>query len=454
MTATQTKNIASSGNFEHRALDETEFWRNVQLFSQVGRDCFLDYKWQTAHTIASPAHLHAILTRLSSDAFVSDVLRGLALSPMQVRITPYVLSLINWRDPVNCPIRRQYIPLGSEATFEHPMCSMDPLAEHAHAPIPSLVHRYLDRVLFLPVTVCPVYCQFCTRSRVVGPSTRRVIKDRIPSGHSQWRTAFTYVASHPEVEDVIVSGGDTFMLSGSQIMLIGNEIFKIPHVRRIRFATKGFAVLPMKVLSDTSWLDALVSVAERWRRDGRDFAVHTHINHPSEITAITKVAADMLTSHGITIRNQSVLLKHVNDSATIVRLLCLRLAFVNIHPYYLYQHDLVPGTDHLRTAIADAIAISKQIQGWTAGFNTPRIVVDLPGGGGKRDITSYEFYDRRYGISVFSAATMDHRLCAYFDPLWSLDRSVSEEWLSAPKPTSIVQMVLRHYGYDEAGMSE
>ena len=202
----------------------------------------------------------------------------------------------------------------------------------------------------------------------------------------------------------------------------------MPNIRRIRFATKGPAVMPMKLITDTEWVDALTAVVERGRKLHKDVVLHTHFNHPNEITAITKRALDGVFERGIITRNQSVLQRGVNDRIDTMQLLVKRLGHCQVHPYYVYVHDLVKGVEDLRTTLQTALDIEKAVRGTTAGFHTPTFVVDAPGGGGKRVAHSFEHYDRTTGISVFAAPSVKPGFFLYFDPVDTLSPEVQEKW--------------------------
>jgi lysine 2,3-aminomutase len=197
----------------------------------------------------------------------------------------------------------------------------------------------------------------------------------------------------------------------------------------MRFATKGLAVMPMKILTDPAWTDALVGVVDLGRSLGKEVVVHTHVNHPNEISEITGRAAKLLFERGVYVRNQTVLMRGVNDDvATMIRLI-KRLEYVNIHPYYVYMHDLVRGVEDLRTTVQTAIDIEKAVRGATAGFNTPTFICDAPGGGGKRDVHSAEWYDRETGISVWTAPSVKPgAYFLYFDPIDLLAPEVRARW--------------------------
>ncbi len=297
-------------------------------------------------------------------------------------------------------MRTQFIPLASQRLPDHPMLEMDSLHERVDMPVQGLTHRYPDKALFLALDSCPVYCRFCTRSYAVGLDTEEVTKFKLRVNNERWETSFEYIASRPELEDIVVSGGDVYQLRPEQITLIGESLLAIPHVRRFRYASKGLAVMPQKILTDDPWLDALTAVVDKGRKMHKEVVLHTHFNHPNEITAITRRATNRLMERGITVRNQSVLQRHVNDTPRIMILLARRLAYLNVHPYYVYVHDLVKGVEDLRTTVGTALHIEKHLRGATAGFNTPTFVVDAPGGGGKRDAHSFEHYDRVTGVST------------------------------------------------------
>ena len=223
----------------------------------------------------------------------------------------------------------------------------------------------------------------------------------------------------------------------------GEALLAIPNVRRMRFATKGPAVMPQKILTDEAWTDALTRVVEHGRKLHKEVVLHTHFNHPAEITAITEAAMNKLFERGIIVRNQSVLQRGFNDSAECMKLLVKRLGHVNVHPYYVYQHDLVKGVEDLRTTLQTALDIERYVRGATAGFNTPTFVVDAPGGGGKRDAHSYEHYDRRTGISVYTAPSVKPgAYFLYYDPIDTLEPDYQRRWASPEEREHMVDDAL------------
>ena len=413
----------------HSQLKRGRFWSHIPAYAEVDEATFLDHKWQSKHTITNVDKLLAAVRGLVSGEFLRDATEGFHRAPMSVRVSPYLLSLINWEDPYSDPLRIQFIPLSSRLLPDHPKLGLDSLHEMADAPVPGLTHRYPDKALFLPLDTCPVYCRFCTRSYAVGIDTQLVDKVDLHVSEERWKKAFAYIASRPELEDIVISGGDAYNLRPQQLREIGETLVKMDNIRRMRFATKGPAVMPQKILTDSAWLDALTYVVELGRKLHKEVVLHTHFNHPSEITGITQDAMNVLMERGIFVRNQSVLQRRVNDRPEVMGLLIKRLGHINVHPYYVYVHDLVKGVEDLRTTLQTAIQLEKTVRGSTAGFNTPTFVVDAPGGGGKRDAHSYEHYDRTTGISVYTAPSVKRdRYFFYFDPLDLLPPEGRARW--------------------------
>jgi lysine 2,3-aminomutase len=424
-----TKPPVDPSYFEYKNLKQGEFWRHVPAYKDIDEATFLDHLWQQKHSVKTAAELLETIESLASADFIEDARAGFAHAPMAVRVSPYAIALIDWNDPYGDPIRRQFIPTKSTFLPDHPRLVLDSLHEQADSPVPGLVHRYVDKALFLPLAVCPVYCRFCTRSYAIGPDTEEVDKVELARTPKQWQDAFRYIAERPELEDIVISGGDVYQLPPKNIELIGNALLDIPHVRRMRFATKGPAIMPMKLLTDPAWVDALVGVVERGRLLGKDVVLHTHFNAPEEITWITQKAMAVLFERGVFVRNQSVLIRGVNDEPERMELLVKRLSYVNVHPYYVYMHDMVKGVEDLRTTIQTAVDVEKFVRGSTAGFNSPTFVCDAPGGGGKRDVHSFEYYDRENGIAVYTAPSVKPgKAFMYFDPIDRLSADAQARW--------------------------
>jgi lysine 2,3-aminomutase len=237
---------------------------------------------------------------------------------------------------------------------------------------------------------------------------------------------FDYIASTPALSDIVISGGDAYYLTPDQIYDIGTRLLAIPHIRRLRFATKGLAVCPSRILDPTdSWTSALIAVSNAGRKSGKMVAVHTHFNHPAEITWVSRAASQKLFAAGVVVRNQTVLLRGVNDDLGTMKALVRGLADMTITPYYVYQGDMVAGVEDLRTPLRTILELESQIRGSIAGFMTPQFVVDLPGGGGKRLAASYQSYDSETGVSRFVAPAVKggEMVHEYHDPEWSLPKT-------------------------------
>jgi len=431
---THLKPKVDPASISHRQLKDGPWWQNIPAWKDVDDATFKSYLWQEKNAITRADKLLATVRELASDDFIKDVEGGFSKAPMSVRISPYLLSLIDWSQPYTDPIRRQFLPLQSQLEPDHPMLTLDSLHEQGDAPVPGLTHRYPDKVLFLVLDTCPVYCRFCTRSYAVGTDTDIVEKVSIKATEERWEQALQYLAERPEVEDVVISGGDTYRLKPDQIRFIGERLLAIPHIRRFRFATKGIAIQPMKVLTDEPWLNAITEITDKGRKMHKEVVIHTHFNHPNEVTSISKEACDVLMERGIVVRNQTVFQRGVNDEAETMIDLVRKLGWINVHPYYVYIHDLVRGTEDLRTSVATGIKVEKRVRGATAGFNTPMFVVDAPGGGGKRDMHSFEHYDTETGISVYTAPSVKKdQYFSYFDPISSLSPAIQKDWADETK---------------------
>ncbi|WP_428263097.1 KamA family radical SAM protein [Haliangium sp.] len=426
----------------HKELMDGPFWQRIPAYRDVDEAQFLDHNWQARNSITKPQKLLDTLQDIVPKRFYDDVIAGFRSAPMSVRVSPYLLSLVDWDNPYDDPLRIQFIPVGSRIQPDHPKLTLDSLHEQADAPVPGFTHRYWDKALFLTLDTCPVYCRFCTRSYAVGIDTEEVEKVSLKAREERWDQAFRYIASRPELEDVVISGGDSYQLKARQIRLIGETLLRIDHIRRIRFATKGPAVMPQKLISDHDWVSALTDVVALGRTLHKEVVLHTHFNHPNEITTITKRALDGLFERGVTVRNQSVMQRGVNDTVETMQLLVKRLSYVNVQPYYVYVHDMVKGVEDLRTTVQTGIDIEKHVRGYTAGFNTPTFVVDAPGGGGKRAIHSFEHYDRDTGISVYTAPSVKPGYFLYFDPISALAPEYQARWQDPAEQERMIEQAL------------
>jgi lysine 2,3-aminomutase len=280
----------------------------------------------------------------------------------------------------------------------------------------------------LPLDTCPVYCRFCTRSYAIGLDTDEVEKVHLRPNDERWKRAYQYIASRPELEDIVISGGDAYQLRAQHIEEIGEALLAIPNVRRMRFATKGPAVMPMKILTDDAWVDALTRVVEKGRKLHKDVVLHTHFNNAGEITASPRPRWAPLRArhHGakpVGAHPRGERHGRGDDAPREAPGARERAPVLRVRA----RHG--EGVEDLRTSVDTAIFIEKSVRGSTAGFNTPTFVVDAPGGGGKRDAHSYEYYDRDTGISVYAAPSVKPgQLFLYFDPLHQLSTHQQRRW--------------------------
>ncbi|KAK3362968.1 hypothetical protein B0T25DRAFT_562009 [Lasiosphaeria hispida] len=420
------------------AMHRDEFWRKVPVWQDVSADEFLSYRWSVANTVQGSAKLlkflQAVVPELvpldksgtqmqTREEFIKDVLDGVTAATMAIRMTPYILSRVNWEDPRHDPIVRQFLPMKSLLMPDHPKLALDSLHETADSPVKGLVHRYPDKALFLPTSVCPTYCMFCTRSYAVGADTDTVTKASLKPTRRRWEDAFAYIESQPGLHDIVVSGGDSYYLQPEQLRLIGERLISMPNIKRFRFASKGLAVAPTRVLDESDgWVNALIDISNQAKRAGKAMAWHTHFNHPNEISWITSEASQKLFEAGVMVRNQAVLLRDVNDNFETMSKLIRQLADNNIFPYYVYQCDMVERVEHLRTPLQTILDLEARMRGFIAGFMMPSFVVDLPGGGGKRLACSFQSYDRGTGISKYTAPAVtgrdkENKVYEYYDPI-------------------------------------
>ena len=322
-----------------------------------------DWRWQLKHCVRDLDTFEALLDVRLSDEIREHFKTIVAKFPMS--ITPYYLSLINKNDLENDPIFRQSFPVIDEMQVQRTDMS-DPLHEDKDSPVPGLTHRYPDRVLLLVSNMCSMYCRHCTRKRRVGD------RDTIPD-REQILQGIDYIRRTPQVRDVLLSGGDPFLLSDDYLDWILSELESIEHVEVIRIGTRTPVVLPYRIT------DQLVSMLKRHH----PLWINTHFNHPRELTNSARESLRRLADAGIPLGNQSVLLSGVNDCPRIMRSLVQKLVANRVRPYYLYQCDLSEGLSHFRTPVGKGIEILESLIGHTSGFCVPTYVVDAPGGGGK-----------------------------------------------------------------------
>jgi len=326
----------------------------------VSPEDWKDYRWQLKNRVQSLARIEEDLT-LSEEERSGILLTGTKLASA---VTPHYFNLVE-ADNHACPIRRQIIPR-LEETFEDAREMSDPCGEDEHMPVPGLVHRYPDRVLFLVTDRCASYCRYCTRSRVVSGVGEQHLE-------TQWEAAFAYLENTPQVRDVLLSGGDPLLLSDGRLDRILSRLRSIKHIQFVRIGSRIPIFLPQRI---TPSLCAIL-------RKYHPLFISIHANHPRELTTEVRDALGQLADAGIPLGNQSVLLKGVNDSVDVQRALLHKLLLCRVKPYYLYQCDLIKGSAHLRTPIRTGLEIIEGLRGHTTGYAIPQLVIDAPGGGGK-----------------------------------------------------------------------
>lgn len=341
--------------------------RQMEIVRRIRLDAresdWYDWRWQCINAIRDIDTFERVLGVEFPPDRRDRLEKTIAVFPLS--ITPYYLSLINPNDLDNDPIFKQSFCSEDELSKDN-YGMEDPLAEDIDSPAQLITHRYPDRVLLHASNVCAMYCRHCTRKRKVGD------RDHIPS-KSEIRNAIDYIRSTPGIRDVLVSGGDPFMLSDDYLDWILSELRSIPHVEILRIGTRTPVVLPYRIT------DNLLKVLRKYH----PLWINTHFNHPREITKASQEALRKLADAGIPLGNQSVLLAGVNDCPRIMKVLVQKLVANRVRPYYLYQCDLSKGLLHFRTPVGKGIEIIESLIGHTSGLCVPTYVIDAPGGGGK-----------------------------------------------------------------------
>ena len=342
-------------------LDQRKKWYSGQgLWANVPVKDWNDWTWQLRNRITTLAQLEQWMT------LTPDEKEGclFAAHKLSLAITPYYFNLIDTKNP-ECPIRKQVIPNIKES-YIAPGESSDPVGEEGTMPVPGIVHRYPDRVLFLVTDRCASYCRYCTRSRLVSNAQSYDF-------HPELEQGLKYIESHPEIRDVLISGGDPLLLSDAKIDSLLGRLRAIPHVEFIRMGSRIPVFLPQRITPE---------LAEIFRKHGPIW-MSIHTNHPKEVTQELAVACERLSLAGVPLGNQSVLLDGINDSVEVMKSLVHRLLMIRVRPYYLYACDLIEGSTHFRAPIQKGIEIIRGLRGHTTGYSIPQLVVDGPGGGGK-----------------------------------------------------------------------
>lgn len=334
-----------------------------EIDSKAVKSNWKDWKWQLKHTIKDIDTFERLTGINLDEKKRGEILKTISKFP--IAITPYYLSLIDADEYESDPVFRQAFPDPAELIMDR-RDMRDPLHEDHDSPVEGITHRYPDRVLFLVSNVCSMYCRHCTRKRKVGDLDFIPSKDAIRKG-------LEYIRKTPGIRDVLLSGGDPFLLPDDYLDWILGELHLIPHVEVVRIGTRTPVVLPYRITGD------LVNMLKKHH----PVWINTHFNHPREITESAKESIQKMANAGIPIGNQSVLLAGVNDCPRIMRELVHKLVKNRIRPYYLYQCDLSEGLSHFRTPVGKGMEIIESLIGHTSGFAVPTYVIDAPGGGGK-----------------------------------------------------------------------
>lgn len=343
-----------------RANPRTRLFRR-RMFPEASPAEWNDWRWQLKNRIRDLETLARVIRLSESERAAIERHSG----PLPVGITPYYASLLDPHD-ADQPLRRSVVPVMDEY-LRVPGEADDPLGEDTHSPVPGIVHRYPDRILFLVTGFCSVYCRYCTRSRMVGSS------GEYRFGRAVWERALEYVAATPSVRDVLISGGDPLTLNDDTLEWLLAGLRRIPHVEMIRLGTKVPVVLPMRV----------TPALTRMIRKYHPFWLSIHFTHPDELTPETAAACGRLADAGIPLGSQTVLLAGVNDNVEVMKRLMHGLLKIRVKPYYLYQCDPISGSSHFRTTVDKGLEIIAGLRGHTSGYAVPTYVVDAPGGGGK-----------------------------------------------------------------------
>jgi lysine 2,3-aminomutase len=331
------------------------FWNDVSEAN------WNDWRWQLKNRITTVEQLERIMPTLTPEERAGTILANTKLA---LAITPYFFNLIEPADE-NCPIRWQVIPRIEETNTARWEMT-DPCGEDSHSPVPGLVHRYPDRVLFLVTDRCAAYCRYCTRSRLVSNAAGYDF-------HPEFNRQIEYIRQHPEVRDVLLSGGDPLLLSDEKLEHLLSQLRAIKHVEFLRIGTRIPIFLPQRITPE---------LCARLKKFHPLF-ISIHTNHPRELTTEVRDALGRLADAGIPLGNQSVLLRHVNDDVTVMKALAQKLLMCRVKPYYIYQCDPISGSAHLRASIRKGLELMDGLRGHTTGYAVPQYVIDAPGGGGK-----------------------------------------------------------------------
>jgi lysine 2,3-aminomutase len=338
-------------------------FRDIPLFKDVTDDQWNDWRWQIRHRLSTTGDFNQVLNLDDGQRADLDACMG----KFRVAVTPYYASLMDPDDEA-CPVRIQAAPSPQELVVG--LADMkDGIAETIDSPTRLITHRYPDRVLFITTEMCSMYCRHCTRRRIVGESEGAV-------SERDYENAFTYIERNSDVRDVLLSGGDPLTLSDEKLEWLLQRVTAIDHVEIVRLGTRMPVVCPQRITPE------LCAMLKKYH----PLYVNTHFNHPKEITPESTRACAMLADAGISLGNQTVLMRRVNDCASVMMKLVRGLVRIRVKPYYFYQCDLAEGTGHFRTSVSKGLEIYESLRGHTTGFAVPMYIIDAIGGGGKTPV--------------------------------------------------------------------
>lgn len=356
----------------------------------ISQEQWASWTWQLQNSLKTRADFQKWFSLSSSEQRAFE--EGSEI--FNIRTTPYYASLA--QNEERDPIRRILMPSALELNMGK-QALLDPLGERKNNPVPRIIHRYSDRVLFLVTDVCSVYCRYCTRKHFTG-------QDQALIKANEYDQALSYIRRQSGLREVILSGGDPLTLSDQQLDRILSDLRSIEHVEIIRIGTRMPVVCPMRVTENTA----------RTLRKHAPVFVMTHFNHPRELTLEARTALDLLVDHGLPVMNQMVLLNGVNNHPAIVQALSRRLLYLRVKPYYMFQCDPSQGTDHLRTSIEDSMAIQRDLWGHLSGLAMPSLSLDIPDGGGKAALVPDFEIHRKPGVRTYQG--WDGVQAEYRDP--------------------------------------
>ena len=418
-------------------------WRRIPGFKDASVADWESSVWQRKHTIKNLRELKNALGALLPDELAASIERDQKeRATMSLLLPPQMLNTMNLDDLWNDPVRRYMLPAFDDRRTEwanHPKASRDSLHEAEMWVVEGLTHRYPTKVLAEMLPTCPQYCGHCTRMDLVGNDVPQVEKHKFAIGPKErYEKMLDYLRRTPTVRDVVVSGGDIANLPIQQLEPFVSSLMDIPNIRDIRLASKGLMGIPQHFLQDQV-LQGLDRLAKKAVERGVDLALHTHVNHAQQLTPLVGKAVRKLLDMGFRdVRNQGVLLRGVNDSASALLDLCFTLLdHAKILPYYFYMCDMIPNSEHWRLSVDKAQKLQHDIMGYMPGFATPRIVCDVPFVG-KRWVHQVAEYDRERGISYWTknyrtgieANDPDAltRKYEYYDPIDTLPESGQAWW--------------------------